>query len=159
VSQHYPQPAPRQRSPFTTAVQATLGVVFCLVALLIAGCTALLAIPTCAIMKAAEEHASQKASSYRPQTTPFRTPEQPSIPDSPNPPPRTVTAEEFAAIQKGMTLDQVETIVGAPGERKGTPTTPYYLWRNDDGTSCQIGFEDGRVTTCLEFGLTTTKTP
>jgi hypothetical protein len=67
---------------------------------------------------------------------------------------RTVTKKEYLQVRKGMKYEEVVNIIGAEGEsRSSNGQLVPSIWRNKDGTGCQIGFDEGVVTTCLDFGL------
>jgi hypothetical protein len=71
--------------------------------------------------------------------------------------PPVVTLDEFDRIEKGMTLDEVQAIIGAPGKEKdgrileGMPGFPaggghrVFEWSNADGGWMQVAMQDGRV--------------
>jgi hypothetical protein len=62
-----------------------------------------------------------------------------------------VTLSEYNEIQVGMSLDQVEAIIGGGPTRSASATGPYantgtaYQWVNLDGSAALITFEDDRV--------------
>ena len=80
-----------------------------------------------------------------------------------------LTQENFAKIQKGMTMAQVETILGGSGEEDSSPTgmtineagvagtsreSPdrIFVWKWD-GATITVTFKDGKVVEARQSGL------
>lgn len=86
------------------------------------------------------------------RTTAQATPEGVQIP--------AVSAAQFAQIQNGMTLQQVEQIMGGPGEVQsdgdtaGIRTT-MYAWpgRGELGANCNVMIQSGKVCMKAQYGL------
>ena len=71
---------------------------------------------------------------------------------------QTVTLEKFNLIQKGMTIEQVEKILGLSGkiiaETNSIDTVgQVYSWKNSDGSNAIIEFKDGQVVAKAQAGL------
>lgn len=70
-----------------------------------------------------------------------------------------ITKAEFDQIQTGMTLDQVNAIVGAPGtlDFESGSGTDYsfasYSWDGAGGTSASVSFQQGLVSSKNQYGL------
>jgi hypothetical protein len=65
-----------------------------------------------------------------------------------------ITLAKFNQIRPGMTLAEVEAILGtARGEQGVTHTGGLYTWKNKDGSSVNVGIMDGRVTATAQWGL------
>lgn len=71
-----------------------------------------------------------------------------------------VTAEQYAAISPGMTLEEVEAKIGKGTEIsnvaiEGAPATVTYQWDADGGFGANITatFQDGALTSKAQFGL------
>jgi tetratricopeptide (TPR) repeat protein len=72
----------------------------------------------------------------------------------PEDPPTLVTKGKYTAIEEGMALPQVQSLVGTPGEESGrSGTTVVQTWKNSDGSRLQVTFSGGRVTTKTQEGL------
>jgi len=70
----------------------------------------------------------------------------------------TITYDEFTAVQTGMSLGQVEAILGRPGTEAARSdgdgfSIVIYQWQNDDGSNMNVTFENGLVTSKAQFGL------
>lgn len=74
-------------------------------------------------------------------------------------PPALITKAEFDQIQPGMSLDQVNAIVGAPGtlQFESGAGTDYsfaaYEWKGAGSASASITFQNGTVSSKNQFGL------
>jgi hypothetical protein len=71
---------------------------------------------------------------------------------------QTVTLEKFNLIQKGMTIEQVEKLLGLSGkiiaETNSVDTVgQVYSWKNSDGSNAIIEFKDGQVVAKAQAGL------
>ncbi|MFN3432175.1 MAG: magnesium/cobalt transporter CorA [Candidatus Sericytochromatia bacterium] len=61
-----------------------------------------------------------------------------------------VTKSEFAQLKRGMTLGQIETVIGAPGqedsgEDDGRVLRQVYTWSNPDGSRASVTLENARL--------------
>lgn len=56
-----------------------------------------------------------------------------------------ITQEEYDAIQRGMSYDYVVAIIGSPGtpEEGSNPDLGWYSWKNANGSSVTIAFNNG----------------
>jgi len=71
---------------------------------------------------------------------------------------QTITLEKFNRIQKGMTIQQVEKILGASGRviAENTSTSgvgQVYSWKNPQGSNAIVEFKDGQVVAKAQAGL------
>jgi hypothetical protein len=104
-------------------------------------------------------NSSIKPSPYNGLATP--TPNVSEVPISSSPLPsssQTVTLEKFNLIQKGMTIEQVEKILGLSGkiiaETNSIDTVgQVYSWKNSDGSNAIVEFKDGQVVAKAQAGL------
>jgi hypothetical protein len=70
-----------------------------------------------------------------------------------------ITLSEFNSIQSGMTVDQVNNIVGGPGKLLsqtdiGGHHTEIRMWSGQDlGSNANVTFQDGAVISKAQFGL------
>ena len=69
-----------------------------------------------------------------------------------------VTLEKFNRIQKGMTIEQVEKILGASGKviaenNSSDIIGKVYSWKNPQGSNAIIEFKDGQVVAKAQAGL------
>jgi len=104
-------------------------------------------------------NSSIKPSPYNGLETP--TPNTSELPIGSSPLPsssQTVTLEKFNLIQKGMTIEQVEKILGLSGkiiaETNSIDTVgQVYSWKNSDGSNAIIEFKDGQVVAKAQAGL------
>lgn len=69
-----------------------------------------------------------------------------------------ITLEKFNRIQKGMSVEQVEKILGASGkviaENSSTNSTgQVYSWKNLQGSNAIVEFKDGQVVAKAQAGL------
>jgi hypothetical protein len=70
-----------------------------------------------------------------------------------------ITFTEFEAITTGMSLEQVEAIIGGPGElvsenQFGDLVTSLYSWEGEGfATSANVTFQGGGVVSKAQFGL------
>lgn len=68
-----------------------------------------------------------------------------------------VTLEKYNQIETGMTLEEVEAILGEGTENASTEAGDVniksYQWINSDGSNIQIMFQDGKVNTKAQAGL------
>ena len=111
-----------------------------------------------------EAEAAAPAVTVAPTTTTAHTvPTPPTTAYTPPPPPTRpgITAEEFAQIQTGMTVDEVSAIVGTPGEVRvdsniaGTHGL-ILAWESetlDSYGNAQIQFQDDVAISKAQFGL------
>jgi hypothetical protein len=67
--------------------------------------------------------------------------------------------ENYLHLQTGMTIAQVETILGGPGKEKGrvelpgAPTTVSYQWTRWNGANIIVMFQGGTMITKAQAGL------
>jgi hypothetical protein len=70
-----------------------------------------------------------------------------------------ITMEEFKQIQNGLSLKQVEEIIGGKGELQssagdGQFKSELYMWKgNTFGGNANVTFQDGKVAGKAQFGL------
>ncbi|MBD1913624.1 MULTISPECIES: hypothetical protein [unclassified Leptolyngbya] len=72
-----------------------------------------------------------------------------------------ITLNEYNRIQSGMTVNQVDTIVGEPGGEleKRDPSAPgisnlrIFQWQNGSGSHALIWFQDGKVVLKINIDL------
>ncbi|WP_352420729.1 DUF3862 domain-containing protein [Proteiniborus sp.] len=68
-----------------------------------------------------------------------------------------ITKTMYDKIENGMTIEQVEEILGEGEENARTETAGIiianYQWINKDGSNIQIMFQDGKVNTKAQAGL------
>jgi hypothetical protein len=90
------------------------------------------------------------------------TPNSSELPISSSPLPssayQAVTLEKFNLIQKGMSIQQVEKILGISGkiiaETNNLDTVgQVYSWKNPDGSNAIVEFKDGQVVAKAQAGL------
>lgn len=72
--------------------------------------------------------------------------------------PTCCTLGQFARLQPGMTIFQVEEILSAPGtllasSQVGTIKTDIYTWHNSNGSNLQVTIQNGRLAVKAQFGL------
>lgn len=72
--------------------------------------------------------------------------------------PEKITRDRFNQIQNGMTLKQVEQIVGSPGKLIADSSTAdetgqVYSWKNPQGSNAIIEFKNGKVVAKAQAGL------
>jgi outer membrane protein assembly factor BamE (lipoprotein component of BamABCDE complex) len=72
--------------------------------------------------------------------------------------PEKINRDRFNKIQKGMTLKQVEEIVGSPGKLIADSSTSdetgqVYSWKNPQGSNAIIEFKNGKVAAKAQAGL------
>lgn len=69
------------------------------------------------------------------------------------------TLSEFEEIRSGLTMAQVNLLLGRPGqevthlETPGTPITSLYTWQNPDGSRINVTFQNGTVVAKTQSGL------
>lgn len=69
-----------------------------------------------------------------------------------------VTKDKFDQVQTGMSLDQVNQIMGESGaltseSSAGNVDTTIYMWDGAPGTNCTVSFQNGSVVLKTQFGL------
>lgn len=85
--------------------------------------------------------------------------DQPKETPKPESDPSEITMEEFNKIQNGLTLKQVEEIIGGKGEMQssagdGQFKSELYMWKgNTIGANANVTFQDGKVMAKAQFGL------
>jgi hypothetical protein len=72
--------------------------------------------------------------------------------------PELVNLEKFNRIQKGMTIEQVEKILGKSGQviaenNSNNSIGKVYSWKNPQGSNAIIEFKDGQVVAKAQAGL------
>jgi hypothetical protein len=73
--------------------------------------------------------------------------------------PGEITLDEFNKIENGLTLEQVEQIIGGKGELQssagdGQFKSDIYMWKgNTIGGNANVTFQDGKVMAKAQFGL------
>ncbi len=72
--------------------------------------------------------------------------------------PEKINRDRFNQIQKGMTLKQVEEIIGSPGKLIADSSTSeetgqVYSWKNPQGSNAIIEFKNGKVVAKAQAGL------
>jgi hypothetical protein len=69
-----------------------------------------------------------------------------------------ITLSEFNAVQTGMSIQQVQTIMGSTGTQTvhqdlAGISGDIYSWQNSDGSNMNVQFQNGAVITKAQFGL------
>ncbi len=69
-----------------------------------------------------------------------------------------ITLEKFNRIQKGMTIEQVERVLGASGKmiaenNSSDSVGKVYSWKNPQGSNAIVEFKDGQVVEKAQAGL------
>lgn len=73
-----------------------------------------------------------------------------------------ITQAVYSQVKPGMTLTEVETVVGIKGKEVSSSTTELagqtttvqtYLWSNTDGTNMSLSFINGKLSSKAHFGL------
>jgi hypothetical protein len=69
-----------------------------------------------------------------------------------------ITLEKFNQIQKGMTLQEVQEIIGSPGKliaesKLGDVSGQVYSWKNSQGSNAIIEFKNSKVVAKAQAGL------
>jgi hypothetical protein len=69
-----------------------------------------------------------------------------------------ITKAKYDSIQTGMSYEQVQGIMGEPGEEMsrseiGGYTTIMCVWKNASGSNMNAMFQNGKLTTKAQFGL------
>lgn len=68
-----------------------------------------------------------------------------------------ITKDMYEKIEAGMTIDEVESVLGKGEETAKTEaagiTIVNYQWTNSDGSNIQIIFQEGKVNTIAQAGL------
>jgi hypothetical protein len=64
-----------------------------------------------------------------------------------------ITLAKFNQIRPGMTLAEVEAILGTGRAQGVTRTGGLYTWQNKDGSNMNVSILDGRVTATVQWGL------
>lgn len=89
----------------------------------------------------------------------------PQQPEEAAPAPDVATMDEYNQIQTGMSYDQVQGIMGTPGEEVSHSDVPspggmvqgvsmeMYMWKNDNGSSMSTTFQNGQLIQKGQFGL------
>jgi hypothetical protein len=72
--------------------------------------------------------------------------------------PEKIDRDRFNQIKNGMTLKQVEEIIGTPGKLIADSSTPdetgqVYSWKNPQGSNAIIEFKNGKVAAKAQAGL------
>lgn len=73
--------------------------------------------------------------------------------------PASITLDKYEQIQTGMTLEEVQALMGEPGEEtsrmeiEGAPPTFSHMWKNANGSNVGITFQDNKVVSKVQFGL------
>jgi hypothetical protein len=80
------------------------------------------------------------------------------LPQSFGAPAPVVTKAEFDQIREGMTYEQVQRIIGAPGEVQSSSDlagykTVMYAWMNSNGSNMNAMFQNGKLVQKAQFGL------
>ncbi|CAN1209839.1 hypothetical protein TUMEXPCC7403_06415 [Tumidithrix helvetica PCC 7403] len=69
-----------------------------------------------------------------------------------------ITLEKFNQVQKGMTLQEVQEVIGSQGKliaesKIGEVTGQVYSWKNPQGSNAIIEFKNGKVVAKAQAGL------
>jgi hypothetical protein len=69
-----------------------------------------------------------------------------------------VTMQKYSRIQERMTYEQVQSIIGHPGEELSRTNiagyrTVMYSWTNSNGSNMNAMFQNGRLVSKAQFGL------
>lgn len=65
-----------------------------------------------------------------------------------------VTKAQVEQLKEGMTYEEVKAILGREGEVGNTESyTEQISWANNDGSSLQTTFRDGKLVTFTDFGM------
>ncbi|NJM28181.1 MAG: hypothetical protein HC856_08010 [Pseudanabaena sp. RU_4_16] len=72
--------------------------------------------------------------------------------------PEKINRDRFNQIKKGMTLKQVEGVIGNPGKLIADSSTPngtgqVYSWKNPQGSNAIVEFKNGKVAAKAQAGL------
>jgi hypothetical protein len=72
--------------------------------------------------------------------------------------PPVVTQAEFLQIQNGMSYEEVQRIIGAPGQEMSRSdvagiNTVMYQWINRGGSNMNAMFQNGKLVQKAQFGL------
>jgi hypothetical protein len=72
--------------------------------------------------------------------------------------PEKINRDRFNQIKKGMTLKQVEEVIGSPGKLIADSSTPngtgqVYSWKNPQGSNAIVEFKNGKVAAKAQAGL------
>lgn len=83
---------------------------------------------------------------------------QPNSPAAVTPDQRTVTKADYEKIQSGMTLAEVEQLLGRPGEEInsneiGGFKTQGFIWKNQDFSNLTLVIQNGAVTSKAQTNL------
>jgi hypothetical protein len=94
---------------------------------------------------------NSQAPTSNPETSPNKPNDDPSSEDN-------ISLAEFQQIQKGMTLAQVQKIIGAPGKliadsKVGSVTGRVYSWKNSMGSNAIVEFKNDVVVAKAQAGL------
>jgi hypothetical protein len=151
---------------FGKAFSGTMGAgcaILVILALIPIGCLALTGGCLMTLDSAAKraQEAAQKAETREPAKAGGAT-ETSSGSEPETPGTLTVTADDYAQIQPGMTYDQVVEIIGFHGEEMsrvsiGDLETVIYVWKNNhallDASNMNATFQNGRLASMAQFGL------
>ncbi len=72
---------------------------------------------------------------------------------------QTLGFAEYIRLEPGMTLAQVESILGRGVEIESSETTMNYTWRNASGSSINAFFKDGKLVKKNQVGLEVANLP
>lgn len=94
---------------------------------------------------------NSQSSTSNPETSPNKPSDDQSSEDN-------ISLAEFQQIQKGMTLAQVQQIIGAPGKliadsKVGSVTGKVYSWKNSMGSNAIVEFKNDVVVAKAQAGL------